>query len=149
MSVFAISIRSRNFIETCIATNHAVYRGLEFETGLSIRSRNCSNVVFRTILTRGSRGKHLLQTSSIISSLKRRRRGNSTRFHQAKIKLGNVSMRNERVVGFFLKILFYKYSIILSNRILDRSEVSFSNIIIVIITSILVKKKYFNMFTIR
>lgn len=49
----------------------------------------------------------------------------------------------------FLKILFYKYSIILSNRILDRSEVSFSNIIIVIITSILVKKKYFNMFTIR
>lgn len=49
----------------------------------------------------------------------------------------------------FLKILLYKYSIILSNRILDRSEVSFSNIIIVIITSILVKKKYFNMFTIR
>lgn len=51
--------------------------------------------------SRGSKGKHLLQTSSIISSLKRRRRGNSIRFHQAKIKLGNVSMRNERVVGFF------------------------------------------------
>lgn len=31
--------------------------------GLLIRSRNCSNVVFRTILTRGSREKHLLQTS--------------------------------------------------------------------------------------
>lgn len=31
----------------------------------------------------------------------KRRRGNSIRFYQAKIKLGNVSMRNERVVGFF------------------------------------------------
>lgn len=44
-------------------------------------------------------------------------------------------MRNDNELSDFL---FYKYSIILSNRILDRSELSFWNIIIVI-TSILVK----------
>lgn len=43
-------------------------------------------------------------------------------------------MRNDNELSDFL---FYKYSIILSNRILDRSGLSFWNIIV--ITSILVK----------